>query len=345
MKTQNERYLEEILKRIETDYASDIDLLVLYGSYVNGNTHAKSDVDLFYVPKTSRSQELCKTYLIQDVGYDLFPISWERLENIARLNEFLIPLLVKGKVLYAQSSKEASRFIQLQNQATTHLSDPLYRTRVAKQRIDEATQRLGKMSLLSDHSMILQESICRIEECIDAVLLSRGIVHLNGIRNFSQDIAQVHDFPTGLTDVFDALAHQKDPSICLSLVLEGMRIATSFISNEPPVSKTPKVDELTAFYQEAISTYHKVLAACDAEDSRWAYLAAAHLQKEMMIVENEMGIGILPLLDLESEASLSDLKQHVSARWNHFKSKLEELGCDVSGFHDVNDAFKKDESK
>ena len=84
--------------------------------------------------------------------------------------------------------------------------------------------------------MILQESIGRIEECIDAVLLSRGIVHLNGIRNFSHDIAQVHDFPTGLTDVFDALAHQKDPSICLSLVLEGMRIATSFISNESHVT-------------------------------------------------------------------------------------------------------------
>lgn len=341
MKTQNERYLDEILKLIETDYSSDIDLLVLYGSYVNGNTHAKSDVDMFYVPKSNRSQELCKTYLIQDVGYDLFPISWERLENIARLKEFLIPLLVKGKVLYAQSPKDESRFIQLQNQALTYLNDPLHRTKVAKHRIDEATQRLGKMLLLSDPAMILQESICRIEECIDAVLLSRGIVHLSGIRNFSHDIAQVHDFPTGLTDVFDALPHQKDPSICLSLVLEGMKIASSFISNEPLASKTPKVDELTAFYQEAISTYHKVLAAYDEDDSRWAYLAAAHLQKEMMIVEDEMGIGILPLLDLESVASLSDLKLHVSARWNHFKSKLEELGCDVSGFHDVEDAFKK----
>ncbi|OGS53050.1 MAG: hypothetical protein A2Y20_10565 [Firmicutes bacterium GWF2_51_9] len=344
MKTQNERYLEEILNLIETDYSADIDLLVLYGSYVNGNTHAKSDVDLFYVPKTSRSQELCKTYLIQDVGYDLFPISWERLENIARLNEFLIPLLVKGKVLYAQSPKEETRFIQLQKQATTYLNDPLYRTKIAKQRIDETTQRLGKMSFLIDHSIILQEAICRIEECIDAVLLSRGIVHLNGIRNFSHDIAQVHDFPTGLTDILDALPHQKVPSICLSLVFEGMRIATSFISSEPPVSKTPKVDDLTAFYQEAISTYHKILAACDADDSRWAYLATAHLQKEMMIVEDEMRIGVLPLLDFENDVSLSDLKQHVSKRWNDIKSKLEELGCDVIGFRDVEDAFKKVES-
>ncbi len=341
MKTQNERYLDEILKLVEADYSADIDLLVLYGSYVNGNTHAKSDVDLFYVPKTSRSQELCKTYLIQDVGYDLFPISWERLENIAHLKEFLIPLLVKGKVLYAQLPKDESRFIQLQNQAMTYLNDPLYRTQVAKQRIDEATQRLGKMLFLSDPSMILQDSICRIEECIDAVLLSRGIVHLNGIRNFSHDIAQVHDFPTELKDILDALPHQKNPSIFLSLVLDGVRVATSFISNEPLASKTPKVDELTAFYQEAISTYHKVLAACDAKDSRWAYLAAAHLQKEMMIVEDEMRIGILPLLDLESVASLSDLKLHVSARWNNFKSRLSELGCDVTGFHDLEDAFRK----
>ena len=67
----------------------------------------------------------------------------------------------------------------------------------------------------------------------------------------------------------------------------------------------------------------------------------AHLQKEMMIVEDEMGIGILPLLDLESDVSLPDLKQHVSARWNHFKSKLSELGCDVTGFHDVEEAFRK----
>ena len=48
--------------------------------------------------------------MIAGVGYDIFPIDWERVRNIANLEEGLLPLVGDVKVLYSASEENLGRF-------------------------------------------------------------------------------------------------------------------------------------------------------------------------------------------------------------------------------------------
>ncbi len=43
--------------------------------------------------------------MIAGVGYDIFPMDWERVRNIANLEEGLLPLVGDVKVLYSASEE------------------------------------------------------------------------------------------------------------------------------------------------------------------------------------------------------------------------------------------------
>ena len=71
--TINDKIINWIADRVEHDYAEDIALILLYGSYVNGTANAKSDVDCYFIPRTERGYEFSADFIIQGVGYDIFP--------------------------------------------------------------------------------------------------------------------------------------------------------------------------------------------------------------------------------------------------------------------------------
>ena len=85
----NDKVVEWITNRVKTEYSEDVSLVLLFGSYINGTANSKSDVDCYYIPKTERGYQLGIGFVIAGVGYDLFPISWERVEGIADLQESL----------------------------------------------------------------------------------------------------------------------------------------------------------------------------------------------------------------------------------------------------------------
>lgn len=66
---------------------------------------------------------LSRTFWIEDVGYDLFPMDWERLERIADFSDNLTPLVAEARVLYCRGAADAARFADLQAALRRNLSD------------------------------------------------------------------------------------------------------------------------------------------------------------------------------------------------------------------------------
>ena len=54
----NDKVVEWITNKVKTEYADDISLVLIYGSYINGTANSKSDVDCYYIPKTERGYNL-----------------------------------------------------------------------------------------------------------------------------------------------------------------------------------------------------------------------------------------------------------------------------------------------
>ncbi|MDE7274071.1 MAG: nucleotidyltransferase domain-containing protein [Lachnospiraceae bacterium] len=84
----NDNVVKWILNKVRTEYANDVSLVLIYGSYVNGTANSKSDVDCYYIPKSENGYDLAVDFIIEGVGYDIFPISWESVEKL--------PICLKG---------------------------------------------------------------------------------------------------------------------------------------------------------------------------------------------------------------------------------------------------------
>ena len=78
---------------------------------------------LFYSPDRTGVSAGRKLFMIAGVGYDIFPIDWERVRNIANLEEGLLPLVGDVKVLYSASEEDLGRFRGLQVQMKDNLAD------------------------------------------------------------------------------------------------------------------------------------------------------------------------------------------------------------------------------
>jgi len=106
-------YVDSVIKYVKKFYSDDIDMIVAYGSFVRGDMHEKSDVDLFFIPATENGFLASFQVIIEDVGYDFFPVSWERLKQIARYEDPLTSLLVEGQIIYHRNDKVFNQFEEL----------------------------------------------------------------------------------------------------------------------------------------------------------------------------------------------------------------------------------------
>ncbi len=104
------RYIKSVIDYTKKYYENDIDCIVAYGSFVRGEMHEHSDIDLFYIPATDRGYVANFQVIINEIGYDFFPISWERLTAIADYRDPLTSLLLEGVVVYHRNDEVFNHF-------------------------------------------------------------------------------------------------------------------------------------------------------------------------------------------------------------------------------------------
>lgn len=71
----NEQIINIIFEKIEKDYDNDIAIFSIYSSYVRGDAYEKSDIDFYFIPKTNKGYELHTGFILDYIGYDLWPLS------------------------------------------------------------------------------------------------------------------------------------------------------------------------------------------------------------------------------------------------------------------------------
>lgn len=143
----NDKVVEWVINKVKTEYADDVSLVLLYGSYINGTANSKSDVDCYYIPKTERGYNLGIGFMIDGVGYDLFPISWERITGIADLKEDLLPLVGDVRVIYCGDSSDLERFKEIQSKLHRNLSNDEYVKTIARKKCEEANRMCEQIRL------------------------------------------------------------------------------------------------------------------------------------------------------------------------------------------------------
>ncbi len=102
---------DSIVSKAIEELGSGVAIVALTGPRVRGTHTPESDLDMFYVP----AQDIHASYTIvyRDILFDLFPLSWKRLEAWANYDDPRTSALVDSRVVYHRSSEDLQRFEEL----------------------------------------------------------------------------------------------------------------------------------------------------------------------------------------------------------------------------------------
>lgn len=328
-KAINEKLVAWIEEKVKCEYAEDISLVLLYGSFINGTANPKSDIDCYFIPRTERGYELAKTFILAGVGYDIFPMDWERAGNIAELEECLIPLVGDVKIIYSSSAEELKRFQRLQAKMKHNLADRLVSQAAARKRAEAAYKLYRDICKPNPLAEIRKLAGHIIMQLADAVAIYNHDYFHRGLKMQFQDLLKLQkekDIPLRICEEYlhTIQAKTAEESIRHSygmLCTVGEYIGVGFSEelardggeSGETAGIVKDISLLAGLYEEISSTFNKIYVCCETDNYILAYLSAVCLQRELDDAHREYGSERYDILSFYEWDNLQKINLAVKA--------------------------------
>lgn len=277
---------DTLVDHIKNSYPQDIAIVAYYGSYAQGTATKRSDLDFFFIPATPKGYRASIQFVMQDISFDFWPISWERAERMATYQETNTSIIADSILLYSRSDEDLSRFKKLQQ---TIIDMP----QSQQSFIDKAEEQLRAVYL---HLYKLGKAPCEgnityyrneahdvlIQVLSSLALLNRTYLKSGWGKNQSQimnfalkparleeqmDYIMCADSAEGIRDACEHLVESM-----LSLLIEE-KAALTGQSSYP--------DRMKGFYEEVKGILDKLKTACETGNYPIAYFWSIGAQDEI----------------------------------------------------------------
>ena len=293
------RLTEWAISKIKSEYPDDVALLVaVEGASVNGDGHGEP-FD-YFVPATERGNKLAQTFIIDGVGNDLYPRSWERTERTANLDDPATQCLGNARILYSRSKEDEDRFMALRRKLFDNLADPAFTYRKALENLDMAMDlyrtlmfedQLGKARALAGyvHHYLAISAACLNNTYND---------------NLHSGIAEVmkkwKKLPGGFIEYYEAILSASTTaelrSLSHLLIASTRRFIAEHRNTNTEPKKNPDYAWLAEWYQELRTTWNRIYHYCGIRNGSAAFDDACNLQNELEIIGEEFGLSEMDLL-------------------------------------------------
>lgn len=350
----NEKLVNWIVKRVENDYADDIALILLYGSYVNGTANEKSDVDCYFIPRTERGYQFAADFIIQDIGYDIFRMNWERVERIADLKEVIVPCVGDVQVLFYHSSEELEKFKKLQKQLQDNLNNQDYTKKIAKEKFESVCTLYLK--LMNCGSLMEARALAGniIMTLADAVAVYNQDYYHFGLKKQYEDLQKFEYIPANFIEEYENVIRSENLTDvrlhCQNLTKafaeftawelpECEKQKETLVAEESAEKENQPTDFyfLARLYEEISSTFNKIYVCAENGNYRLAFLSAVCLQGELQEISQEQGIVCYDILSAYDYNDLTKLAEATTKVEQAFIQLITEGGERINKFSDFED--------
>ena len=343
-----------VINKINKEYKDDVALLLaVHGHNTADDGHGVS-FD-YFVPATERGNELAETFIIDGVGYDLYPRSWERLEDSVMLND--MPIAIDGaEILYARSDEDRERFLNLQRKLRDNLNDSKFVYAKALEYMDKALEIY--------RSLIFEDRLYRVRS--EAGYIHYELTKAVAVMNhsyaqepiFSQDQAcdnnpdsriyhcpEMKQVPEGFFENAARLLTEKDSETIKEVVYSLLKATRKFILEREPVEEPRILNEVdyrdfADWYRELSLTWRRIRYYCENDMTELAYCDALYLQEELLYIAQEYRIEEMNLLDAFDRDDLSKLKERANALEKRILEILADHNISVKSYESVEEFLK-----
>lgn len=327
-----------LIEKIKRDYKDEVAVVVVMGSHIYNETHSRSDLDMYFVVNSPKGNELGLTFVIDGIGFDYWPISWERIERMANHDERVTSIITEGQIIYHGSDKDLERFNALKAKALD-VSDHKKFIQKSRKVFDQVYKSYFKLEDAKDLSSVRKHGLNVIFSLTYALSLLNKDTVKRGRGKLKKEIIAMPLVPVDFESHYDVIFESKDLDAIKSALRQLISNMEVLLSCEETKLIEPVIfkEQLNGFYEELINFYNKIHHGCETGDFVTAFYAAVEIANEIDDVLTGTGISSNQLPDLVSAYDTNDIKGFLKVTEEHqkaFVALLENGGVSIRTFKD-----------
>lgn len=342
MNKNDTRLADWAIKKVDSEYSNDVCLLLEHKTL-----KLQKDMDTmafsFYIPASNRANALARTFIIDNIGYDLFPMSWERIERMADVKEYNTTCLADAVIIWAGSEEHKQRFLSLQARLQANLQNPQYMHKRAEKWLD-TVKEIYQDTLFEEKTYKIRENAGYIVDLLAiavAFVNQRYFVH--GQTNQIKELSSMKKVPENFIKLYQDIIFEASPDVQKRLCHEIIKITKEFLDEQGKTAvknSPPDFSELAAWYQELCYTWRRVYHWCDEGDPVNAYIWCCNLQNEAEEWGTKFGITDIDIFSSFNVEDLLGFRKRAEFVEHKFRQAIYENGVNLDEYKTIEDFLK-----
>ena len=346
---KNQKIIDMVIERAKRDFPGDIGLIGLTGSFSHGDYHEHSDLDLIIVNVTERGWEISYSFILGDVGYDIYCTPWEpRLVSQSMLESPMVSCLLDMEILYVAKSEYMDKLKAYRQTALDELAKPIGKSCLdrASKHINQAKQEYTNALLTEEISPVRFAAGGVLYNAVNAVVSMNNTYIKRGVQRYLEEIRGYTYVPKDFEKNYMAVIDGKT-------VDELRRAAFDLLNNldklhgemvEKLVEKpTPTYENLRGTYEELwCNCRNKIIRSTGLADKNYAFQSALGAQKYLDEM-TEVVCGS-PKFDLMKDFDSGDLQMFKVAflrTMDEYLDEYKKVGRKVEKFCKFEDLYSE----
>ncbi|WP_379146791.1 kanamycin nucleotidyltransferase C-terminal domain-containing protein [Paenibacillus sp. sgz500992] len=277
-----------LVHQIEKVYSEDIALVAYYGSYAQGTATKRSDLDFFFIPATPEGYGASIQFIIDDISFDFWPISWERAASMASFEEFKTSIIADCKLLYVRSEEDRERFMKLREPISSMQSPENRRNRVGKAEAEFCNvythlYKLCRAGASENIAYYRTEAYGLLTRGLQSLALLNGTYYKSGFGKNREQVLSLPLQPPRLEPLMETIMRSSVTSEIVEACEELVAGIFAILSAEQEMGyDAPSYpDRMKGCYEEVKGVLDKIITACERNEYDTAFFSAIQAQEEI----------------------------------------------------------------
>ncbi len=336
----NEKLREWVINKIKTEYADDVSLLIGFNA-LDLEEDKKGEAFDFYIPETDKGYNLSRTFIIDGVGYDLYPRSWERIEDMVNFDDYNSFAIADATVIYSRNKDDEIKFQDARKRFFDNLNNNEFVFKKALEKLNIA------MNLYQ--TMMFEESVGKVRMAAGyitdylafAVAIMNNTYLKNIQTNIIEELSNMKNIPDNFIEYYKAIINAETIAELKNLSHLIISSTRKFLDKNKPCTVTEKnninYNALADWYQELCYTWRRLYFAVKNNDTEKAFVWGCLLESELDIIKEEYNLKPMDLMGVYNSADLSVLQNRAKKLEEYIISVINENGVELKSYADINE--------
>lgn len=345
LEERNQKIINAVIEKAKRVCPESLALIGIYGSFMTGDIHEKSDLDLLILINDDNGWQLGCTFIQDDlqVGHDIYCTSWESLEWDANYEHPNISKLMDSKIVYCTDEKYIERLEVLREKTREKMSTPF-----SKEDYDKAEKLLKE----AEHFYVqatLAQSFSQMQKYVGGVLyyIENAIAMLNkkyfqfGTKRVYEELEQMEMRPERLCEMINAVVTANTTEVLQSQLVTLMRETfCTFDDVKAKLEVTQKspltADSIRGTYEEMYSNWrNKMKVAARENNPHLAFSSMCSLDAMISEIGRGVAIGTYDVFQYYNPSDLYETAKGYDEVLNAYSKEYEKARLEVKRYPDI----------